>query len=614
MRVSQASRLATMTVPVAALTLAAAIGTPALAAPPKRLGCDASIQKAFKPDALTRVIAVKTFRKGDDLVIKEAVTPMLTGKAASDLCLVKLIVGPGTPGPKDAPSTSKGIGIEIWLPTPANWNGRLHNIGGRGGYDGGAHTNPDEIGWAYAAATAGTEGAISASTDSGHALSDGSWAMLPDGTPNRQGWTDFAHRAQHEVAVKTKALALAYYGRLPKFAYYEGASTGGRHGYALAQNHPDDYDGIIATLPTLYFQRWALNNFYHALVIERDLAGAPLSEDQQDLVSNAAIRACDVVGGEHLGYIMDNAACHYDPAKDRKVLCSSDGGDAAAGLCVTRRQAQVVNKWWYGITADGSAPDPAQDNGVGVKLDSGHRWYGFARGTSLYLAYFTKLNAQMIKLLSSGPGRAGSASGKSAAASANADMAALALQNPTLAGESFRNASGNGQDLWKGLSYAQMANAFDRATALDPVFGGVATDKADLSAFKASGGKFLSWHGWNDESIPVQHSMRYYDEVAAKMGGYAAVQDFYKLYLVPGGGHTSPHGTANPDANPPAVAGGQMYKLMTDWVEKGIAPDRVEIQSPKATPVTIHQPLCQYPLKATYVSGDPKVSASFICS
>lgn len=46
------------------------------------------------------------------------------------------MVGPGNPGPADAPSTSPGIGIEVWLPMPEKWNNRLHVIGG-GGWVGG---------------------------------------------------------------------------------------------------------------------------------------------------------------------------------------------------------------------------------------------------------------------------------------------------------------------------------------------------------------------------------------------------------------------------------------------------------------------------------------------
>lgn len=587
------------------------VAAKAVALPRALPNCDDTLKDAFRPDAQTTVLLVKPFKKGDSLVVAEAPS-MLTGKAASDLCLVKLLIGPGNPGPADAPSTSRGIGIEIWLPTREAWDGRIHTIGGHGGYDGGQQGSPDLVDWPYAAATAGTEGSVSASTDSGHVATDGSWTFNPAGTPNRALWADFAHRAMHEMAVKTKALTLLYYGRPAHHAYYEGASTGGRHGYRLAQLYPDDYDGIIANLPTIYFTRWGTANFYRNLVVERDLGGVELTEGQQDLVSNAAIAACDVVGGEHLGYIMDNAACRYDPTKDRAVLCASDDGTNRTADCVTGRQAAVFNKFWYGITRDGSVPSPAIDNGVGTAIAGQRKWYGMMRGTSLYLAYFTKLNAQMMKLLSGGK-QPGAASGGAARSGQGSDMVAIDQGDPKIAGPTFRNAAGGGQDLWKGLSYAQLAQAFDRGIAQDAVFGGVASDDPDLSRFKAHGGKFLSWHGWNDESIPVQQSMNYYDRVVRKMGGLGRVQDFYKLYLVPGGGHTSPHGTSNLNANPPAVEGRQFYKLMVDWVEKGVAPDRVEIASPKTTLPVIHQPICPYPQRATYTNGDPKVSSSFVC-
>lgn len=579
---------------LAAIALAA-LGAPS-AAMATGLTCDDAIKSAFKPDEQTRVILVRPFRQGDGLVISEPRSPQ-TPIAASDLCLVKLIVGPGNPGPAGAPSTSQGIGIEVWLPAPAKWNGRIHNVGGRGGFDGGSHSSVSEVAWPIAAVTAGTEGAVSASTDIGHSPTDGSWGMDPDGTLAKPLWQDYAHRAMHEMALKTKALTAAYYGRPAKYAYYEGSSTGGRHGYRLAQQYPDDYDGIVANLPALNWTEWTTAGVYRALVIERDLGGVELTEAQQDLVSNAAISACDVVGGQHLGYIMDNAACHYDPTKDRAVLCASDGGTNTTADCVTQAQAQAVNKMWYGITRDGSVPSPDVDNGVSARLDGKRLWYGMMRGTSLYNAFFSRLGYR-----------------SSAKDGYIAGQVALQLQNPTIAEPTFRNATGNGQGLWQDLSYKQLANAFDRGVALDPVFGDLASDNPDLSAFKARGGKFLSWHGWNDEAIPVQGSIRYYDRVIEKMGGAANVQSFFKLYLVPGAGHLSPNGTANPKAVPPLPAPGQFYKLIVDWVERGIEPRSVVIQAPANSGVVRSAPACAYPQIATYVRGDPNLAASFTCT
>lgn len=553
----------------------------------------AALHTAYKDDPLTSVILVKPFRKGEPIAIDEPVTDM-TPRAGNDICLVKVNVGPGNPGPDDAPSTSPGIGIEIWLPTPENWNGRIHNIGGLGGYDGGNHTSVTQVGWFFAAAHAGIEGAVSASTDAGHASTNASWGLNPDGSIATPLWVDFAHRAQHEMALKTKALTEAFYGRPARYCYYEGASTGGRHGYRLAQQYPDDYDGILASMPALNFSELLAAWLYRSLVIQRDLDGVELTEGQMDLVSNAAIRSCDLVGGKHLGYILDNSVCRYDPTRDPDVLCVADGGTNTSADAVTLAQARVINKIWYGPTCDGSAPPPSEDNGIDPVLRDGHLWYGLPRGTSLYGVYFARLGYQM-----------------NAHTGYMAGQVALLLNDNGIGEPTFVNAGGNGQGRWKDLSYARLAQAFERAKALEPEFGHVASDDPDLSAFKAGGGKILSWHGWNDEAIPVQRTMQYYDEVLERMGGLAAVQSFFRLYLVPGGGHMSPHGTSNPDANPPAIAPGQFYALLVDWVENGIEPDRVEIASPAGGPVRQTIPIFPYPTRAIYAEGDPYLASSY---
>lgn len=369
---------------------------PALA---QALNCDDSIKTKFAPDAQTSVILVKAFKKGDKVMLSGS-NPARSPTAANDVCLVKLMVGPGNPGPADAPSTSAGIGIEVWLPSPANWNQRVHAMGG-GGWQGGTAGLPTDIASPYALAVAVNEGAVSSTTDTGHAtnsgntpgvaMSSGDFAMNPDGTINQVLWKDFAVRSMHEQAVKTKALATAYYGMAPKFSYWEGASTGGRQALNLAQNHPEDFDGIIGNLPALNWTRLLTGDLYAQVVFQRDLGGIRLTDAQQDLASNAAIHACDVVGGQHLGYIMDQAACRYDPTSDPEVLCGNDGGKNSTPDCLTKGQATALNKIWYGMTTDGSVPSPATDNGWNMELNSKQRWYGPARGTSLYNAFFTRM-------------------------------------------------------------------------------------------------------------------------------------------------------------------------------------------------------------------------------
>jgi hypothetical protein len=574
---------------------------------PSKLPCDESLKTKFQPDQLTRVVLVKYFKAGDSLSLAEPVTTS-TPRAANALCLVKLLVGPGNPGPANAPSTSPGIGIEVWLPAPDSWNNRVHALGG-GGWVGGPHGSPGAIAELRAAAVADLEGAVSSSSDAGHPRAGaipgrpggGDFAMNPDGTVNSTLLRDFASRSMHEQAVKTKALATAYYGRAPRFSYWDGSSQGGRQALSLAQNHPDDFDGIIGNLPAINWSR-ATGTLYPQIVFQRDLAGVAPSRKQLDLLSNAAISACDVVGGQHLGFIIDIASCRYDPTKDLAVLCPGDGGRSQPGTCVTRLQAQAVNKIWYGMTSDGSVPEVAADNGWKGPLGGVHRWYGLPRGTSLYNVYFSTLFNTIAGLADPG-----------GPYTSSTDKVALELQNPTMASTNFENATGNGEDLWKTLSYAQLSNALDRGLALQPVLGHIDTDKPDLSEFKARGGKMLTWQGIHDEVIPVQGTIHYYNRVIATMGGLDMVSDFYKLFIVPGLGHQTPNGTSNPAATPPVVGRDQFYQLLTDWVERGVEPRQVVIKSPAGslTPVTL--PLCPYPDQAVYGRGDPHVSTSYSC-
>jgi feruloyl esterase len=345
----------------------------------------------------------------------------------------------------------------------------------------------------------------------------------------------------------------------------------------------------------------ATAGLYKQLVYLHELGGKPLTDAQQDMVSIAAIRACDSVGGVHLGYIIDNASCRYDPTRDAEVLCTGDGGRNSTPACVNKVQAAALNRIWYGATADGSVPDPAVDNGYRATLADKQLWFGFPRGTLLSGSWYVR---NLMRSLP--PGTAAPAS------PVNADMIALALQNPTISNAQFKNATGDGQDMWREMSYRQLANAMDRVIALQPLFANINTDDPDLSRFKARGGKFVGWHGTNDEVIPVQGTLNYYHRLAERMGGAANVNGFYRMYLVPGAGHGGPLGAANGDANPPAVVD-HMYAALRDWVEKGIAPGRMEITSAKPGPTAATHPLCPLPQKIVYKRGSPLVASSFAC-
>jgi hypothetical protein len=576
----------------------------------KLLRCDDSMKDEFKPDSRTTVLLVKSFAKGEALALSGTPATPAPPIADNDVCVVKLLVGPGNPGPAGLPSTSAGIGIEVWLPARANWNRRIHVIGG-GGWAGGVHANVALLAGAGGAGGATSspriastiEGAVSASTDTGHsATGSGSFAMNPDGTINTVLWDDFARRGIHQMAVKTKALTQAYYGRPARYAYFDGFSTGGRQGHKLAQVHPEDFDGILAGAPAFNWTRFITNELYPQIVVQRDLGGVPLTPGQLTLLGNAAINACDLVGGQHLGYIEDPAACRYDPTRDVNVLCPASGGVNTSANCVSATQAQAMNKLWYGQTRDGSAPSPALDNSWAHTLDGNHLWYGLTRGTSF-------------------AGLGGSNAGVPTPFTIATDMVALENQNPALATPSFQNPTGNGANGWLGLSYAELGTAYDNGLLLQRQFAHLNTDDPDLRRFRNAGGKMLMYHGLADVLIMPQGSVRYYDRVVREMGSLKAVQRFYRFFLIPGMSHGLSNGTTNPTANPPlpgnAASGTQqLYDVLTQWVENGVAPTRIDISSPVSPtfPTPKSRPICLYPMKAKFIGGDINVASNYVCT
>ena len=106
------------------------------------LACDDSIATAMADIANTDVLLVKAFQQGEPLLLAAEGAPAATvvegapnspvPVVGTDLCLVKLLVGPGNPGPEEAPSTSAGIGIEVLLPSPDRWNGHIRAYGNSG--------------------------------------------------------------------------------------------------------------------------------------------------------------------------------------------------------------------------------------------------------------------------------------------------------------------------------------------------------------------------------------------------------------------------------------------------------------------------------------------------
>jgi len=115
----------------------------------------------------------------------------------------------------------------------------------------------------------------------------------------------------------------------------------------LAYGSKYHQNGLVLVQPrtALYFRFL----FFLCKTGKCKVRGVAITAAQHTTVSNAAINACDVVGGTHLGYILDPMACNYDPATDVNVLCAASGGTNVTAGCVSIAQATAYNKFWYGV-------------------------------------------------------------------------------------------------------------------------------------------------------------------------------------------------------------------------------------------------------------------------
>jgi Tannase and feruloyl esterase len=598
----------------AALLLAACCYlTPALADP---LSCDDGIKTAFRPDAETSVIAVRLVRKGEELKAPDAQQPVT---AAADLCLVKLLVGPGATAEKDknARSYSEGIGIEVWLPTHANWNERIRNYGG-GGWVGGGHRYADKIGSKVPAIVNANIGYASGTTDAGQPwYQDGSFAFLSDGKVNVESLRDFSVRAMVEQAVKTKALVNLYYGKASKYAYYDGHSQGGRQGMKLAQEYPELYDGYMIAQPALSIAKFGTAGLYPQIVMQTELgftaANKPEAAAFATRVAAASKRAVAVCDKAGLGFLLDPFTCDYNPARDADILCAGvadegvTGRNADSATCMNLKEANALNRIWFGATSDGSF-DAAQsaDARSGKSLGKNQLWWTFTKGTAI--------GSQITNASSLG--------------------VALALQDvsyapdaSTASGDPITNVSSDVRNKWRELDYAGLADAVNKGVALQPtLFSDLITDKADLAKLRDLGRKVIVYTGLVDDAIPPAGNINYHERVVAAMGGHAEVQKFMRMYLLPGSAHSSQGraytvGGKNDTVPLPKLPGNanqtptreqdQFFTALVDWVEKDTAPGEILLTSRDNS---VSYPVCVYPLRTTWNgNGDAKQASSHSC-
>jgi feruloyl esterase len=315
-----------------------------------------------------------------------------------------------------------------------------------------------------------------------------------------------------------------------------------------AQRYPEDFDGIVAIAPTLDWNSIMIKGLWQ----QRAIAGTGLDAVRMKSVFEAVMRRCDADDGLKDGLVGAPGACDFDPGRD--VPRCAMGNSASA--CLTDRQVDALRRVYAGPAV------LAQEN-----VNHFAQLPGF-EAPSTVAPFFLQANGSPPALPL---------------------MAESWMRYIVFADERFDVAS-----------YDFVADR-NRGAAIDDIMN----PKPQLDAFRARGGRMITYWGWSDAALNPQMGIAFYEQLRARYG-YDDLQRFYRLFLVPGVAHcTGGYGPDVIDALTPLI----------DWVEKDLAPARLEARSPATAPVQYRRSYCPYPAQTRYRgTGRTEDPASFACA
>ncbi|HUR35561.1 MAG TPA: tannase/feruloyl esterase family alpha/beta hydrolase [Vicinamibacterales bacterium] len=443
-----------------------------------------------------------------------------------------------------AATTEPAVRFEVWLPL-ANWNGKFQGVGNG--------ANAGQISY-DAMAAAVRRGYAVASTDTGHATTNGRDARWALGHPNLV--LDFAYRGLHLTTTNAKAVVRAFYGESAKYSYYVGCSTGGRQGLMEAQRYPDDYDGLVTGAPAANWTRFQTGGHLWAVLALNKDPESYLPASKLPLIEKAVNASCDAADGIADGVLDDPRQCRFDA----QALACKAGQDPSQ--CLTPKQAKAVNDIWSGPrNSRGEQVYPPYMRGA----EAAGGWASYSTGKGPLSGNHWEQAENTLKY--------------------------MVFENPSW---DFRTFDYDRDVPIADARLAATMNAFD----------------PDLAPLRKRGGRLLMYHGWNDPSISPQNTVNYYESAVAtwraqEKAGAEATPDFIRLFMVPGMLHCSGGpGTDTFDA----------LAALERWVERGDAPDSLPASHVTAGVVTRTRPLCAYPKVAVYNGqGSTDQAENFTC-
>lgn len=410
-----------------------------------------------------------------------------------------------------SPEKGSDIKCRAELPLPEKWDGRMWGQGNSGR----AGTIRALVGYVAA-------GTAAVTTDLGTSSVAGRGVQTDDITWPPAVLRDFHWRATHLMTVYGKRIVEAFYGRPPDKAYFAGGSTGGRQAMSEAIRYPEDYDGLLVSLPD---NNAAANEIaaWHLRRQTHDAEGRLLfTTNEMRVLADAAVEyraKCDPK--PYAGKVIADARFDEKEVDGFLELAAKKLPSLAEGDKLRRLRSLYVplvhdGKCYF----NGYAP--------GSYLGRNMEWYGLV-----------SLRQYMME-------------------------------------------KGVPAAKWTDVGWSEI-DMYLRERA--PEYN---ASSPNLDAFKARGGKIIMSLGWEDQTVPPNPIIDYYERVCERYGGVDAVRNWFRLFCIPGCAHGGGKGrimTGTP-------SGGSARRLLIAWREKGVAPDALQAGWKKKK---LDMPIAAYP-------------------
>ncbi|KAI9148746.1 Tannase [Paramyrothecium foliicola] len=467
------------------------------------------------------------------------------------------------------------VHVSYWAPSPDKFQNRYVSTGG-----GGLAINSQK---GYIP-TGVIVGALSGITDGGFGSFNTQWDnvfLLANGTINWPSVYAFGYQAHHELATLGKEFARNLYG-VPEgdkvYSYYQGCSEGGREGWSQVQRFADQFDGAAIGAPAFRYGQQQVNHLT-LNVMEKEANYFPPSCELEKMI-NLTIAACDPLDGLTDGVVSRSDLClirfNVSSMIGESYNCAASSGSGGPGgfAGLARRQmARPATPAQNGtVTAEGAAL--MQDFFKGLHDSEGRRVYINPQPGSSFSDASTTFDESTNTWGLSISGLGGEWVTRY-----------LQLRNTSTL-ESLDNVTYDTLKAWMVYGQNKYADSLQ-------------TTYPDLSDFQAAGGKVIHVHGESDDSIPAGSSVHYYESVRKVMfpdlgvvDGSAAVNDFYRLFLVPGGAHCGSN-SKQPKGGWPQTT----LQTVIEWVENGVVPERLNNTGGTASS------LCAWPLRPLWKKG-----------